>query len=517
MKKFMFLFTIVCTLATQTYCQIDSLMNADPISSCEHIDYEFDPPQIVSNDEDELFDGYRRLYFIHGLGGNASSWTNTADACWNEELNIPGFLARKSFVSRLDYTHSTNGNLSTAANQIRELIRNQAQQDISNYDLDPTKAIIIGHSQGGVVGRTILHLDAKRNQIFPYFGVGYGGFINVAGPLQGAQILNNRHQIQEFAEDACRSLSKGPAQDVPIIGKVLKFLDKRYNITNNVCNVISNNILPVFFSDYYASITNDYQVGAPFISVLNMDSVYDKYRSIPKISAYAVEEQDNILWRTANWLVNDPNDAGYFEANDDWGFYNSTIYPNYLNYQFMFNLYKIKYEYCKEKLTWGLALFVPGAYWYYAIKADQHRTQMENWREGVEWFDSANSCWLNIIGALDVSIIPRDSNYNWSQYGFTQSELTSITSYCDFPIFPFGPSYTIRIEQKLNDGIVLAESAADLTCATHTPIKVFTPKGIYGNSCGSSHMQVRNDRGLKDFLNSTFNGEYGAFFYTSPK
>lgn len=517
MKKIIFLCSLFVCIMSNSYSQIDSLLGHTPIGFGASLTIPFEPEDITISEIEEPDVDFRRLYFIHGLGGDPSSWTVASDACWNEELNVPGFPARNCFVSRLDYTHSTNGNMSTAAYQVREDIRQQAALDIMDYGIDPARAIIFGHSQGGVVGRTILHLDATGNDPYPWFGLGYGGFVNVAGPLQGALILNNRPKIQEMAEDACSALFKGPAHDNFWIDMILNILDKEHTITNGVCNVVSQQLLPIFFSDYYQSITADYCVGAPFLETLNQDSIYPLYNKIHKISAYAVEEQNSLFWRTANWLINNPNDAEPFEANDDWGFYNAFIHPIYQIYQSNYHLYKARYE--SNMNTLENIYFLPIVNTIYCCLAQRNFNQMKNWEEGVEWFDHADDCWKNVIGAKTIQInrIQPNSNLNfWPEYGFTQGAVTSIYNYLGNHS-SYGPSWKIIFEEKVNDGIVLAESAADLTSATHTPVKIYGDYDGATHSIGSSHMQVRNDSGLKNFMNELFNGTYGSFFFTSIK
>jgi hypothetical protein len=61
---------------------------------------------------------------------------------------------------------------------------------------------------------------------------------------------------------------------------------------------------------------------------------------------------------------------------------------------------------------------------------------------------------------------------------------------------------------------VLRESAENLPGATHMP--VIGNQILLDNNAGSSHMQVRNDEGLKQFLYSLFEGEMGMFFETAP-
>lgn len=519
MKKIIFLCSLLICGMSNAWCQIDSLNGHIPIGFGPSFTTPFNPDDFVSQPlpEPETTGDFRRLYFIHGLGGDRSSWTVASDACWDEELHIPGFLARNCFVTRLDYTHSVNGTLNTAAYQIRDDIRLQAQQDILNYGLDPARAIIFGHSQGGVVGRTILHLDATGDDPYPWYGLGYGGFVNVTGPLQGAKILNNRHKIQDMAEDACRSLIKGPESSNFWIDKILQVLDKDYTITNGVCNVVSQQLLPTFFSDYYQSITADYCVDAPFIDELNRDSIYPIYNNLQKISAYAVEDQNNLFWRTANWLIHNPNDAAPFEANDDWDFYNTFIHPAYQYYKSNYLVNEARYENSMNvaNCTWWIPLVGLGAY----LHAQMFYNRMLNWQEGVEWFDNADDCWKNVIGAKEIHInriAHGVSRILWPEYGFTQDAVTSIYNYLNgMPVVH--NSWQIVFEDKLNDGIVLAESAADLTSATHTPIKIYGSCDAGTGSQGSSHMQVRNDCGFKEFLNNLFNGNYGTFFQTSPK
>jgi len=66
-----------------------------------------------------------------------------------------------------------------------------------------------------------------------------------------------------------------------------------------------------------------------------------------------------------------------------------------------------------------------------------------------------------------------------------------------------------------SDGVVLSESAKGLPCPTHLPVRIY-PKEFETTAVnrGSSHMQVRNDEGLKEHLNKLLNGDYGKWFRT---
>ena len=111
---------------------------------------------------------------------------------------------------------------------------------------------------------------------------------------------------------------------------------------------------------------------------------------------------------------------------------------------------------------------------------------MEYWRkmrlchigynQGLEWFNNANESWQTIIGA-------RVQNGNTITY------------------------------KPENDGIVLAESANNLPKATHNPVRIYPNENSSVDvNKGSSHMQVRNDEGLRIHLNKLFNGDYAPWF-----
>ena len=58
----------------------------------------------------------------------------------------------------------------------------------------------------------------------------------------------------------------------------------------------------------------------------------------------------------------------------------------------------------------------------------------------------------------------------------------------------------------------------NLPGATWKPIEIYPNKNnpVDVNK-GSSHMQVRNDAGLKEHLNKLFNGNYHPWFWTAKQ
>ena len=498
MKKIL-LITVFCSFAIGTYAQCDSVVNATFEMSEDHISLDpsllyptgTTPPEPPGPDTSEV----RRIYFIHGLGGTAGAWEKAAIACADGSLNIPGFPARKCETIRTDYTNST-ASLYSAADDVRIAISIQANNDRTYTSLDPSRAILIGHSQGGLVIRQLMHLDMVKpgtsgtGHSSLANGMNYGGVVTFASSLQGAQIVNNRNMITQMAQEACNKLVLGFEKEaiysttnmlnslpdkIKFMGFTIVTLEDVKNslkqwISNTLgsvaeggCSMLANTALPMFFNSMYAGTTNDYKIGASMIDTMNLDTNNTEYKAFPKMAFYAVEPQENIFWRTLNWLVNDPNAANidYFQANDDWYLYDSTIKP-------MINYYQVKCAlyYCLYDLH------------SYAISKVKKKDQLSQFQAavnalityagysiGLEWFNNANESWKTIIGA-------RVQNGNTVTY------------------------------KDENDGVVLAESAANLPKATHGPIKIY----------GSSHMQIRNDDGLKTHLNKLFNGDYDKWF-----
>lgn len=473
-------------------------------------------PQTITQTFDQNDTSYRRLYFIHGLGGDASSWQRASDACWDQSLNIPGFPARRVRVSRPEYTNSTLTTLNSAAYEVNNLIVSQAATDITAYSMNPQRAFIIAHSQGGMVTRSLVHQYMTGLNI-PNFGMPFGGFVTFASPLQGARILNNRDQIEIMANDACRNLMKGPESNLGF-ELILKVIGK--DLTGNLCDMVSYDLLPAFFTDYYDNITNDYSVGANAISQFNQDVSYDAYMNMPKVAFCGIEPRNNILWRTGNWLINNPNTPPPFEANDDWTFYNTTVLPLYLEYvvnlyqhQNQINLISHMAQFTNPILTPGLHIITMSGLLY-------HIKRKNDWQQGVNWFQRANLVWETIIGAREyqytsntmyVCINCRVGSFHLD-YMLTANQQECTNKNCQ-NIVPV-TVYELNTILKESDGIVVTESASNLPGATSNPI---IPYINAPNFMGTSHMQIRNDEYLKKSLNKLFNGDYGLFFKTKTK
>ena len=475
---------------------------------------------VTGTGQQKAVEGFRNLFFIHGLGGDASAWVMVEQACHEKNLsgsNVQDFPARKFYPFSFDYNDKSKGEVWAAATKVRGNIEEKAAHNMEYHNVDPNTGILIAHSQGGIVCRALMHKDFVSDvDELPDFGKGYGGLVTVASSLQGARILNNRQLIKDMANDACNSLLAYPVQNSSLIAKII--IKRVIGNVENLCNIASGPVLNLFFSDYYNNITASYVIGGEKskIDTFNLYADhhpnYPEFCDMPKVAFYAVEPQENIMWRTANWLINNPNDQDHFGANDDWSFYKDTIESIYLDYVANYQHWKAEYNRISTILKW--------TGWYLTslpaglTDLNKAKKKMEAAKKGVDWFDKANEDWKVVIGAKEYKTNP-------------------------FGIF-LPPIVILKPE---NDGIVLAESAKGLPCATHPPVEIcpkktvtyseispllpfwckgkfeteFSKGGTYTVKLGSSHMQVRNDIGIKEHLFNLFEGNYDPWFKTEKK
>jgi len=461
----------------------------------------------------------RRIYFLHGLSGDGASWTHAASAFQHTNLNRLNFQARECETTRLDYSLSVMLDLYTAADKVREEIDDRTNTDnYPNGDIAaPQRSFIIAHSQGGVVSRALLDDDFITDPPSSSDLIHYGGLVTVSSPLQGAQILNNMPFLLNMADDACNSLSAGPVAIAttidPLSSLIIKPLLNKF--VDNACEILSHNVLPLLFADKQSPITNHYKVGAAQISTLDSNAtnsaVNSSYNQLPKIAFYGYEPEVNLFWRTSNWMVKSPNTvSNVWDANDDLDLLQNTLIP-------LRNKYVNKVDIYNNKMTgwaWATAIFLPN-YWFY----HRNKERRDAWQKGVNWLDNrADIQWKTVIGARVVHKHTLFECLCHDPYNPWNGELTDDYVDClDEDCAAIDVSYITVVETKQSDGVVLTESSMNLPGATHAPIKIQGEVLSNGYYSGSSHMQIRNDKGIKDGFINLLDGDYGQFFYTETK
>lgn len=157
----------------------------------------------------------------------------------------------------------------------------------------------------------------------------------------------------------------------------------------------------------------------------------------------------------------------------DFTFYNNTVKPIYNVYNTSYNLYKNTADnaLARVKKYWYLPMITLTNLTIYATAT----VEKYRWQAGKKWFDNANIQWEAVIGAKKIS----ESKYDES------------------------------------DGVVISKSAKDLPCATNTSVRIYPDASE--TQKGSSHMQIRNDRGIRVALKNLLDGQYGAFYLTDEQ
>jgi len=524
MKKILFLLFIIININLNAQLELvpdnPILHNITVLSLSEKEEIlQLPPLEINYINQNTNRNGTRVVYFLHGLGGNSNSWQRAAIACENADCNVEGFHARKVESFQIDYSVNTNTDMNGALNSIRNFIRNNNVNSLPEYDHDKTNNFIIAHSQGGVVLRSLLKYDTYDSPNLSGQTRGYGGFVTVASPLQGAMILNNQEKILEMAEEGCNKLFRAKTNNV--FAKTLFWLLGK-DLVGISCEALSFNALPYFFKDEFAPITDDYHVGSLWIDKLNTSCNNQTYIDMPKVAFYGIEPNTNIFWRTLNWFNKSPNDPVYWEANDDFGFFLNTIMPVFLDYNLNLILSQIRKKNVQNYMKWLWGYGFPGIVTYNSLLFECDE-KISAWQAGVDWFISANDKWETIIGSKQIVLDYTETLYLcFSESWFPPVLTLPIPNYCP-PGYSYtnpqfsGTQYHYKTIHKESDGVVLAESAYDLPHATHDPVKHRGIENTDGTYTGSSHMQIRNDKALKDNLHLLFEGEYGMYFKTDEK
>lgn len=458
-------------------------------------------------------DGTRVVYFIHGLGGSEASWLRAGVACSNRDANTNGFRARNVESSIIDYSNYTETDMNAPLIALINHIRNNTLNSRPEYNPDRSKNFIIAHSQGGVVARSLLRNDTYLNNPSAQTR-GYGGLVTVASPLQGARILNNVAQITDMANDGCTNLAKGPTSTF-VAQTIFSILGR--DIPSSICNIATSKILPYLFKGALDSITRSYYVGAPWIDSLNYSCNTPQYKQIPKVAFYGVEPNENIFWRTLNWFRHSPNGPSYWEANDDYMFYNLEIHPRILQYNGNYVAYKNSKTNLENNWGWYFSGGIVGVATYFTL-LQSYNNKIDAWGSGVEWFNRANDRWLATIGGVEYVEDQTQSLYLcYNLFNTPRFQYVTNSAFCLPPNIILYKQAIYKPIYKESDGVVLAESAYNLPDATHAPIRLRGIMQSGGSFTGSSHMQIRNDGALKESLNQLFNGEYGMYFKTVEK
>lgn len=453
------------------------------------------------------------LYWLHGLGGNATAWEKAAEAT---DFGAPGFPAKKSKSIRPYYTLSAS-TLSSAAHELK----GKAEFNADLIPLEDRKDnYMIAHSQGGLVGRYLDHQFHLTESLTPrpFFGL-----VTFCSPHQGAYIVNSLMEVgpdgktraERMTDEACLILGPGPLlwdlykipQTLPKKVKfflynlpggfpldpitISEFLAEEFcSIIPSVLNITLSGVLGQPLSPGH--MITDYPVGGPAIAEM---AGFDT--PTRKVAFYGIKDPNHdsgeLFWRTYHYLHVSPNAYPSFTANSE----HETITLELVH--------AITAQY-KERMEYFSAQSEK-----YKIAAQQYHNPgyiqawLDYWhaswilKQGYDWLINMDNTWRAIIGAKELvpSIAYKcccpDEDPNpftldpWVFANFGLSNCQTVQNPYDcHPLCPVEQTITLHTTYKQSDGIVLAESAMNFDGASH-----------YEDMFDTSHMQARNNKELK--------------------
>ena len=463
----------------------------------------------------------RLVFWVHGLGGNASSWQKAAYASM---LTVPGsgLNPRNLYSYQPDYNQFDN-DVPDAALYLHQNALAGGDAFCATYNItDKNKNFIIAHSQGGIVSR---YLDKLYNDNPTTLGRRFGGIVTFGTPHQGAQALNNKEMLKQLINDGCNDLIIGPSTEEVLFTFPLSLIVSGRDVQNvlkPVCNFINNNIVPILTTSFEGPIQKDYRVGAAALSEINGAPT-----PTHKVAFYGIEEEP-VMWRMLYSLEQKPpNLFPAFQADDDSPLINE-VNNNLLKYNAKFLQAQANIDALGSYLTycsvWQWA--INPAYCAYNNSQVTKRRKLEDvrraWSKGVGWWLNANARYEAAIGAANIEAVGQTgyecscTNYDdsgneinsWSGDVINPQDCYSQSPSSGYTNCYLGNATTVtnyQVVVKPSDGLVLEESASDFQGA---PKKEMVK---------SNHQQMRNDSNTRDRLDELYSGRYGIYFKTLPR
>lgn len=279
----------------------------------------------------------RLLYFTHGYGGDDISWMPGGDGLSSIYEYIP---------MRPVYT-TEQSSFWQASFKVWQQLGSLENEFTNSYKYKHTALpYYIGASLGGLVGRDIYKkfkssdgidiLDpdplipqlSKGSKDLRIFNINplkfhFGGIVTFGTPHAGAVAAGNQQMVLNLSDDVCEAMNNvitsGFALDVTLKRPILSFiiggqLDKLSQVGDRLCDVLSQNLLPIFTEKSNAKIGLQFLPTSPYLTQLNNFPTPD----LPKVAFYAVEKEP-VFWRIAKYYIKPPTDSdyGYYGANDD--------------------------------------------------------------------------------------------------------------------------------------------------------------------------------------------------------
>ncbi|MFZ4543488.1 MAG: esterase/lipase family protein [Saprospiraceae bacterium] len=420
----------------------------------------------------------RNIYFIHGLGGDRSSWSRV-----NAFVNRT-FRARSYLASYTDMGNARECGNDLYINTIQ--LTNQVNAQAPLF-IPRERSILIAHSQGGIVSRAMDTYEAPGE---------FGGIVTFGTPHKGAFIINNKQEAYKIVGQTVSNLSEGPILEglsnvIPngwffntIFGN--KVINTLHGVVDGI-QTLGNDILPGFidaFDQTNVPLSEEFKVGSPVLDQLSGNP------NTAKVCFFGIEE-DPVFWRELyNYKGKVPNAFNLWDANDDSPYVVGAI-NTLANYQ-------SKKDFYRHRAQNTSSFFSPK-------KKARYQTISDGYSKGVGTLMTINDEFKAIIG----SIRKVQSNKTICQCQDKAGNLYAYTAKGPCPQSPYKgvvckPVPVESLIEEGSDGAV-PESSASAYPGADVQIKMVN----------SNHQQMRNDANTERAIKGLMLGSYGKFFITT--
>lgn len=490
-KKFPYLFCIILLAAAQLQAQqllpvsVDGDIHAQETSDTSPLCLEDLPrlPETAADMDNQIIDAIapeptRNIFFIHGLGGDRSSWSRVS-AFINRTYRARSYLAS---YTEMGNAQECGNDLYT--NTIQLINQANAQPPLL---IPRERSMLIAHSQGGIVSRAMDTYEPPGE---------FGGIATFGTPHTGAYIINNKQDAYQLLSRTTTGLSQGPITEglstaIPngwFFNTI--FGNRVVNSMQDVVNVIQHfgtSILPGFIEAFDLTnvpLSEEFRVGSPALPQLKGNP------HTAKVAFFGTEE-DPVLWRELyNFKGKKPNDFLLWDANDDSPYVagaNNTL-SNY-----------------RSKRDYYLHLAQNTSSFWNPAKRARFMMISNAYGRGTATLMTLNDEFKAVIGAVrkvnSGRTICRCEEKDAGTYGYT------VNGPC-----PNSPPQgvvcaPIPVESLLtedSDGAVVQSSASAYPDAV-AQVKM----------AGSNHQQMRNDSNTKWAIRRLLNGDFHDFFKTA--
>jgi pimeloyl-ACP methyl ester carboxylesterase len=461
----------------------------------------------------------RAVFWLHGLGGGEGAWEQAARVTENQIITpVPGYLPRKVDSFRPDYGASSSADIESAGQDVYDDMEIAIQS--SGNLIDPSKSMIIAHSQGGIVARVLDLMYDQQN--YPPLT---HGIVTFGTPHLGARIITNKDQIFKLLDDGCLSLTAGPLEESLDLGGTiatgLAFLDDFVDDESwipGVQSLICDKILPLGVSNvagnFLTGTLNNFCDTCAFVNLLNNHS---NFHSTHRVAFYGEEDGPEFLRLMHFQAVKGVNEYAPFEADYDSSLILAfdTLYGNYKMKELG---YKFTYQYWSSFSD--LANFFN--FGRYNKLAREALSKYNGFRQGVNWMSTLNDKWLSIIGGYDYVTI--DDFGCQCAYQVTTGEEGVIfvpagsAPLCAHYTPPNQGAYNYFNCNWIDEETTIKTEVATDGVVTVPSAMAFPGAGLNKKDMPhSNHFQMRNDPRTKERLNELWNGQWGNWFFTETR